>query len=130
MKSMSSDRVFCGWYCTRVWQCSLLSSSSLALSSCVNTFNKPGTRLHDDNEEKVPSTPPEFAPIDDLLNLPRVKRSKESSALSKYPPNALYLYRRNVIAMAAFSAASMGTAALLLLNSPLFREWLSNSGLL
>ncbi|KAI8346074.1 rab-GTPase-TBC domain-containing protein [Mortierella sp. GBAus27b] len=99
-------------------------------NSCVNTFNKPGLQLYDNNDEKVSSTPANFDPIDELLSKPRVKRLKESSALSKYPPNALHLYRRNMITMAAISAASMGTAALVLLNSALFREWLTNSGFL
>ncbi|KAF9978294.1 hypothetical protein BGZ65_007056 [Modicella reniformis] len=105
------------------------AASWLDENSCVNTFNKPGTRLYDDNDEKVPSTLVDYGPIDELLGRPRVKKRKESSALSKYPPSALHLYRRNMIAMAAFSAASMGTAALLLLNSALFREWLNNTGL-
>jgi hypothetical protein len=96
----------------------------------VNTFNKPGLQLYDDNDEKASSTPANFDPIDELLSKPRVKRLKESSALSKYPSNALHLYRRNMITMAAISAASMGTAALVLLNSTLFREWLANSGFL
>lgn len=89
-------------------------------SSCVNTFSKPGMCLYDDHDEKAPSTPVDFGPIDVLLSKPRVKRAKES-ALGKYPPNALQLYRRNMMAMVAFSAASMGTAALLLLNSGTFR---------
>ncbi|KAG0017149.1 hypothetical protein BGZ80_008571 [Entomortierella chlamydospora] len=97
-------------------------------NSCVNTFNKSNTRLYDDNDEKVYSTPFDFGPIDNLLGKPRVKRTAESSALSKYPPNAIRLYRRNMVTMVAFSAASVGTAALLLLNSALFREWLSSTG--
>ncbi|KAF9413869.1 hypothetical protein BGZ94_000586 [Podila epigama] len=98
-------------------------------SSCVNTFNKPGMRLFNDNDEKAQSKAVDFGPIDLLLSQPRVKRTKERSPLAKYPPNALQLYRRNMVAMVAFSAASMGTATLLLLNSGLFREWLSNAGL-
>ncbi|KAG0350056.1 hypothetical protein BG005_010414 [Podila minutissima] len=105
------------------------TESWLDESSCVNTFNKPGTCLYDDNNEKALSTPVDFGPIDVLLSKPRVKRTKEP-ALGKYPSNALRLYRRNMATMVAFSAASMmGTAALLLLNSEMFKEWLSNSGL-
>lgn len=90
-------------------------------SSCVNTFSKPGTCLYDDDNEKATSTPVDFGPIDVILSKPRVKRTKEQSALAKYPPNALQLYRRNMMTMVAFSAASMGTAALLLMNSGMFR---------
>ncbi|KAG0213573.1 hypothetical protein BGX28_003990 [Mortierella sp. GBA30] len=98
-------------------------------NSCVNTFNKPGTRLYEDEHEKASSTPVDFEPIDHILNQPRVKRTKESSSLSKYPQDALRLYRRNMMAMTAFSAAaSVGTVAFLLLNSSVFREWLNNTG--
>lgn len=87
----------------------------------MNTFNKSGTCLYDDNNEKALSTPVDFGPIDVLLSKPRAKRTKDS-ALGKYPPNALQLYRRNMMTMVAFSAASMmGTAALLLLNSEMFK---------
>ncbi|KAG0370877.1 hypothetical protein BGZ54_003303 [Gamsiella multidivaricata] len=104
------------------------ASSWLDENSCVNTFNKPGTCLYDD-DEKASSIPVDFGPIDELLSKPRIKRTKETSALSKYPQGALQLYRHNMVAMVALSAASMGTAALLLLNSALFREWLNNAGL-
>ncbi|KAI9236879.1 MAG: rab-GTPase-TBC domain-containing protein [Podila humilis] len=105
------------------------AESWLDESSCVNTFSKPGTCLYDDDNEKATSTPVDFGPIDVVLSNPLVKRTKGQSALVKYPPNALQLYRRNMMTMVAFSAASMGTAALLLMNSGMFREWLSNSGL-
>ncbi|KAF9178811.1 hypothetical protein BGZ51_007457 [Haplosporangium sp. Z 767] len=90
--------------------------------------NKPGTRLYDDDDEKTSSNPVDFEPIDKILDMPRVKKNKESSALSKYSESAIYKYRKNMIAMVALSAASMGTATLLLLNSGVFREWLNNSG--
>ncbi|KAF9355961.1 hypothetical protein BGX26_005889 [Mortierella sp. AD094] len=105
------------------------AQSWLDENSCVNTFNKSNACLYDDNDEKAYSTPVDFEPIDNLLGKPRVKRTAESSALSKYPPNAVHLYRRNMITMVAFSAASVGTAALLLLNSALLREWLNSAGL-
>ncbi|KAF8950183.1 hypothetical protein BGZ52_003411 [Haplosporangium bisporale] len=97
------------------------AESWLDESSCVNTFSKPGTCLYDDDNEKATSTPVDFGPIDVVLSNPRVKRTKGQSALVKYPPNALQLYRRNMMTMVAFSAASMGTAALLLMNSGMFR---------
>ncbi|KAF9961706.1 hypothetical protein BGZ72_002267 [Mortierella alpina] len=106
------------------------AESWLDENSCVNTFHKPGTRLYDNEDEKASSTAVDFGPIDEILSKPPVKRTKETSALSKYPTNALRLYRRNMVAMAAFSAAaSMGTMALLLLNSSVFREWVNNVGL-
>ncbi|KAF9989231.1 hypothetical protein BGZ75_007053 [Mortierella antarctica] len=106
------------------------AESWLDENSCVNTFHKPGTCLYDNEDEKASLTAVDFGPIDEILSKPPVKRTKETSALSKYSANALYLYRRNMIAMAAFSAAaSMGTMALLLLNSSVFREWANNVGL-
>ncbi|KAI8599831.1 rab-GTPase-TBC domain-containing protein [Dissophora ornata] len=101
------------------------AKSWLDENSCVNTFNKAGTNLYDEKDEKVSTKPMDFGPIDELLSKPRVKRTKETSALSKYSERSLHLYRRNMVTMIAFS----GTAALLLLNSTLFREWLNNSGL-
>ncbi|KAF9325414.1 hypothetical protein BGZ89_000848 [Linnemannia elongata] len=105
------------------------SENWLDENSCVNTFSRPGMHLYDSADEKIASTPIDFTPIDELLSKPRIKKEKDASALSKYPKNSLQLYRRNMAAMLAFSAASMGTAALLLLNSAMFREWLANSGL-
>ncbi|KAI1313913.1 hypothetical protein EDD11_002376 [Mortierella claussenii] len=105
------------------------AQSWLADSSCVNTFSKSGTSLYDLGGEKATSIPVDFGPIDELLSKPRVKPTEGTSALSKYPQTALQLYRKNMVAMVAISAASMGTAALILLNSSLFREWLSNAGL-
>ncbi|KAF9934964.1 hypothetical protein FBU30_009386 [Linnemannia zychae] len=98
-------------------------------NSCVNTFSKAGMNLYDNEDKKILSNPIDFKPIDNLLSKPRVKKDKETSALSKYSKSSLHLYRRNMATMLAFSAASMGTAALLLLNSAMFREWLANSGL-
>ncbi|KAG0057212.1 hypothetical protein BGZ83_000625 [Gryganskiella cystojenkinii] len=98
-------------------------------NSCVNTFSKPGTSLYNDQNGKTNLTAVDFGPIDALLSKPRVKRTKETSVLSKYSPSALQKYRRNMATMVAFSAASVGTAALLLMNSAMFREWLANSGL-
>ncbi|GJJ69552.1 TBC1 domain family member 20 [Entomortierella parvispora] len=103
------------------------AESWLDVNSCVNTFNRPGTSLY--NNDKIILTAVDFGPIDALLSQPRIKKTKETSALSKYPTSALQLYRRNMAAMVAFSAASVGTAALLLMNSTVFREWLANSGL-
>ncbi|KAF9119499.1 hypothetical protein BGW39_000265 [Mortierella sp. 14UC] len=97
-------------------------------NSCVNTFSRTGMHLYDSADEKISSRPIDFTPIDELLSKPRIKKQKDASALSKYPKSSLQLYRRNMATMLAFSAASMGTAALLLLNSAMFREWLSNSG--
>jgi hypothetical protein len=77
--------------------------------------------LYDSADENISSTPIDFTPIDELLSKPRIKKEMDASALSKYPNNSLYLYRRNMAAMLAFSAASMGTAALILLNSDMFR---------
>lgn len=77
--------------------------------------------IYDNADEKIASTPIDFTPIDELLSKPRIKKEKDASALSKYPKNSLHLYRRNMATMLAFSAASMGTAALLLLNSAMFR---------
>ncbi|KAF8941123.1 hypothetical protein BGZ47_007483 [Haplosporangium gracile] len=98
-------------------------------NSCINTFSRPGMHLYDSADEKIASTPIDFTPIDELLSKPRIKKENDASALSKYPKNSLQLYRRNMATMLAFSAASMGTAALILLNSAMFREWLVNSGL-
>ncbi|KAG0326313.1 hypothetical protein BGZ99_009751 [Dissophora globulifera] len=106
-----------------------LAENWLDQNSCVNTFDKPGTRLFDTEDEKASSTAVDFRPIDEILSKPRVKRTKETSVLSKYPQNALRLYRRNMVTMAAVSAASIGTAAVLILNSAPFREWLNNAGL-
>ncbi|KAG0249222.1 hypothetical protein BG011_009500 [Mortierella polycephala] len=105
------------------------SQTWLDENSSVNTFSKPGTRLYEDDDEKASSTPVDFEPIDQILDMPRVKRNKESSALSKYPLSALYKYRGNMVTMVAFSAVSMSTVTLVLLNSGVFREWLNNSGL-
>ncbi|KAF9897644.1 hypothetical protein BX616_005230, partial [Lobosporangium transversale] len=104
-----------------------LAQNWLDENSCVNTFNKPKTSLYDNVDEKAFSTPVDFEPIDELLGSPRVKRTNGTSALSNYPKNALDLYRKNMLTMVAVSAASIGTAALLLLNSPVFREWLNNA---
>ncbi|KAG0199642.1 hypothetical protein BGX33_011528 [Mortierella sp. NVP41] len=103
------------------------SDNWLDENSCVNTFSRPGMHLYDSADEKISSTPIDFRLIDELLSKPRIKRDKEASALSKYPKSSLQLYRRNMATMLAFSAASVGTAALLLMNSPMFREWLANS---
>ncbi|KAF9129652.1 hypothetical protein BGX30_013859 [Mortierella sp. GBA39] len=105
------------------------SENWLDENSCVNTFSRPGIHLYDSADEKIASTPIDFTPIDELLSKPRIKKEKDASALSKYPKNSLQLYRRNMAAMLVFSAASMGTATLLLMNSAMFREWLANSGL-
>ncbi|KAG9070678.1 hypothetical protein KI688_008217 [Linnemannia hyalina] len=90
-------------------------------NSCVNTFSRPGIHLYDSADEKISSTPIDFTPIDELLSKPRIKKEKGASALSKYPTNSLQLYSRNMAAMLVFSAASMGTATLLLMNSAMFR---------
>ncbi|KAF9438440.1 hypothetical protein BGZ76_007833 [Entomortierella beljakovae] len=97
-------------------------------NSCVHTFNNPTTSLYDDEDEKTHSRAVDFRPIDELLSKPRIKRSAEKSALSKYPESSLQLYRRNMLKVVAFSAASAGTAALLLLNSTLLRDWLGIRG--
>jgi hypothetical protein len=78
-------------------------------------------RLYNSVDEKIASKPIDFTLIDELLSKPRIKKEKDASALSKYPKSSLQLYRRNMVTMLAFSAASMGTAALLLLNSAMFR---------
>jgi hypothetical protein len=94
----------------------------------VNTFNKPSLCLYDEKDEKIYTKPIDFEPIDELLSIPRVKRTPETTTLSKYPLKSLLSYRRNMMATAAFSAASVATVAFLIVNSQLLRELLGNSG--
>ncbi|KAG0372073.1 hypothetical protein BGX24_000781 [Mortierella sp. AD032] len=110
---------------------SLQNTSKIWLdeNSCVNTFSRPGMHLFDSADEKISSKPIDFTPIDELLSEPRVKKEKDTSALSKYPKSSLQLYRRNMATMLTLSAVSVGTTAVLvLLNSAMLREWLVNTG--